>query len=85
MGSDDKEIIYKNFNKIIKNTSNYVKPFSKFNSIPSNDKINLYSAICTDCHTEFRTNFEPVDSKPFYCDYCYNHHRHDYPNLKKSL
>ncbi len=79
MVSDDKKPIYKNL-KISSNTKNselksHISTSSKFVSIPSGEKINLYSAICVDCHHEVKVNFEPVSTEPFYCDYCFNNHR----------
>ncbi len=79
MVSDDKEKIYKNLkekeHKRRENITQYSKPSSKFASIPSSEKINLYSAICSECHSEVKVNFEPVSTEPFYCDFCFNNHR----------
>ena len=82
MVKDDKDSLYKHLNRKVQsnnsnenNSSNYSKPSSKFSTIPSNDRINLYSATCAECHHEVRVNFEPVLTEPFYCDFCYNNHR----------
>lgn len=79
MVSDDKDKIYKNLKarKAMtgENMGSYSKTSSKFASIPSSEKINLYSAICSDCHSEVKVNFEPVTTEPFYCDFCFNNHR----------
>ena len=79
MVSDDKNKIYKNLKSSgsTKKDSmgSYSKPSSKFASVPSSEKINLYSAICSDCHSEVKINFEPVKTEPFYCDYCFSNHR----------
>ena len=82
MVSDDKKGMYRNIStnhdhgkkttEDIKH--NYSKPADKFASIPASN-VNLYTAICFDCHSEVKINFEPVADKPFYCDFCFNHHR----------
>ena len=79
MVSDDKDQIYKNLKSKSKqnntNFTNISNPSSKFLTVHSSEKINLYSAMCTDCHHEIKLNFEPDSNEPFYCDYCANNHR----------
>lgn len=80
MVNDDKEHIYKSIklnddNNNSKSAINFIRPSSKFATIPSNDRIHLYKAICADCHHEVQVNFEPIKDKPFYCDYCYVNHK----------
>lgn len=79
MVSDDKHDVYKKLKNSTKHQNypsiNHTRPSSKFTSVPTGEKINLYSAICADCHHEVKVNFEPVPNEPFYCDYCLNNHR----------
>lgn len=79
MVSDDKDKIYRDLRikkqSALENKANPIKPSSKFSTVPRGDKINLYSAICSDCHHEVKINFEPTKTEPFYCDYCFNKHR----------
>lgn len=88
MVSDDKNNIYKNI-KVDPSTrksesSKLTKPSSKFLKVPSSEKVNLYTAICTDCHHEVRVNFEPVKTEPFYCDYCFQNHKDDHLPIHKK-
>lgn len=87
MVSDDKKDIYEKLNNKSKassdqNNSSYSKTSSKFMVVPSNDRVNLYSAICTECHAEVKVNFEPTPNEPFFCDYCINNHRIHPPSGK---
>lgn len=79
MVNDDKQPVYKAINSedlpTRQSSTSFRNPSSKFASIPSNDRIHLYKAICVDCHHEVQVNFEPAKDKPFYCDYCYVNHR----------
>ena len=79
MVKDDKHKAYRDINSITNNVNsgkqNFTKPSSKFVDVPSSEKVNLYSAICSDCHSEVRVNFQPVTTEPFYCDLCFSNHR----------
>ena len=79
MVKDDKDQIYKNLKPKTSDANTgmqtNIKPSSKFLSVPSSEKVNLYSAICSDCHSEVRVNFEPIETEPFYCDFCFNNHK----------
>ena len=83
MVSDDKKEVYKGLvNSSEPKNPNYSKTSSKFMSVPSTDRVNLYSAICSECHVEVKVNFEPVKNQPFLCDYCYKNHRIHPPGNK---